>query len=133
MILTARLPDPEGGLFIYLNNSNHDEENNNRTGDPESFWAHGGSVETMKTYNLTIAAPHGLHIRVAAKIVELVRRSEATVRLFNRHNRTADGGSIISLMTLGLAHGHPVRVEVEGRHERAVADRLAEIFNESAV
>lgn len=84
----------------------------------------------MKTYNLTIAAPHGLHIRVAAKIVELVRRSEAKVRLFDRHNRQADGDSIISLMTLGAAHGHFVRVEIEGRHEKAVAAELSEIFSQ---
>ncbi len=87
----------------------------------------------MKTYNLTIATPHGLHLRVAAKIVELVRRTEAKVRLFGRDNRQADGGSIISLMTLGAEHGHRVRVEVEGRNEQLVLDGLAEIFNEKMV
>ncbi len=85
----------------------------------------------MKTYNLTIATPHGLHLRVAAKIVELVRRTEAKVRLFGRDNRQADGGSIISLMTLGAEHGHPLRVEVEGRNEQAVAEGLSEIFGET--
>ncbi|MBN2163583.1 MAG: HPr family phosphocarrier protein [Pontiellaceae bacterium] len=86
----------------------------------------------MKTYDLTIAAPHGLHIRVAAKIVELVRRSGARVRLFDRENRTADGDSIISLMMLGAEHGHLVRVEVEGRNEESVGAGLAELFSEPA-
>ncbi len=83
----------------------------------------------MKTYNLTIATPHGLHIRVAAKIVELVRRHGAKVRLFDLDNRHADADSIISLMTLGATHGHHLRVEVDGRNEQVVADGLAEIFN----
>jgi phosphotransferase system HPr (HPr) family protein len=86
----------------------------------------------MKTYNLTIAAPHGLHLRVAARIVELVRRHEAKVRLFDRENRQADGGSIVSLMILGAEHGHPLRVEVEGRNEQAVTEGLAEILGETA-
>ncbi|NLX26857.1 MAG: HPr family phosphocarrier protein [Lentisphaerae bacterium] len=51
----------------------------------------------MKTYNLTIGAPHGLHSRTAAKIVDLVRSHNAKVRLFNRHNESADGDSIISV------------------------------------
>ena len=60
--------------------------------------------------------------------MELVRRTGAKVRLFDRENRQADGGSIISLMILGAEHGHPLRVEVEGRNEQAVAEGLAEIF-----
>ena len=84
----------------------------------------------MKSYNLTIETPHGLHIRVAAKIVELVRRSGSKVRLFDREDRTADGDSLISLMILGAEYGNTVRVEVEGRNEDAVASGLTEIFSE---
>lgn len=82
----------------------------------------------MKTYILTIATPHGLHIRVAARIVELVRRYDAKVRLFDQDNRQADGDSIMSLMILGATHGDEVRVEVEGRNGQEVAGGLAELF-----
>jgi len=86
----------------------------------------------MKTYNLTIAAPHGLHLRVSAKIVELVRRTGAKVRLFGQNDRQADGGSVISLMTLGAEYGHMVRVEVEGRNELEIFKGLAEIVDDRA-
>jgi phosphotransferase system HPr-like phosphotransfer protein len=33
-------------------------------------------------------------------------------------------------MILGAEHGHPLRVEVEGRNKQAVVDELAEIFGE---
>ena len=83
----------------------------------------------MHTYNMTIANPHGLHMRPAAEIVKLVKRHRAKVRLFGADNRQADGSSILALLTLGLGHGNPVRVEVEGIDESQVADRLSEIFS----
>lgn len=84
----------------------------------------------MKTYNLTIGAPHGLHSRTAAKIVDLVRSHNAKVRLFNRHNESADGDSIISLLIFGTDMEHDIRVEVESRNEEAVVHGLTEIFSE---
>lgn len=84
----------------------------------------------MKTYTLTIAAPHGLHSRTAAKIVDLVRHHDAKVRLYDHANRTADGDSILSLLYFGTALGDNLRVEVESRNEDAVANGLTEIFSE---
>ena len=84
----------------------------------------------MKSYTLTIAAPHGLHSRTAAKIVELVRRNEAKVRLFDRNNHSADGDSILSLLYFGTALGKDLRVEVESQNEDAIANGLSEIFGE---
>ncbi len=83
----------------------------------------------MQTYNLTVADPHGLHLRVAAEIVDLVKRHRTKVRLFGTDNRQADGGSILGLLTLGLGHGNSVRVEVDGADESHVAARLSEIFS----
>ena len=89
----------------------------------------------METCSLTIAAPHGLHIRTAARIVELVRRSEAKVRLFGRDNQQADGGSLIAWMILFAERSRSggVKVEVEGRNRQAVAAGLAEILGERVI
>ena len=84
----------------------------------------------MKTYNLTIEAPHGLHSRTAAKIVEFVRSNNAKVRLLDRNNHSADGDSILSLLYFGTELGNDLRVEVESRNEDAVANGLTEIFSE---
>ena len=84
----------------------------------------------MQTYNLTVADPHGLHLRVAAKIVDLVKQYGTKVRLFGADNRQAYGGSIRGLLTLELGHGNSVRVEVDGADESQVAARLSEIFGD---
>ncbi|MEI8206062.1 MAG: HPr family phosphocarrier protein [Kiritimatiellales bacterium] len=84
----------------------------------------------MQTYNLTVADPHGLHLRVAAKIVNLVKQNRTKVRLFGADNRQADGGSILALLTLNAQQGNSIRVEVDGADESRVAARLSEIFSD---
>ena len=85
----------------------------------------------MHTYNMTVATPHGLHMRPAAEIVDLVKRhgAKVKVRLFGNGNRQADGGSILALLSLGIEQGHRIRVEVDGADEAQVAARLSEIFS----
>ncbi|MEI7851661.1 MAG: HPr family phosphocarrier protein [Kiritimatiellales bacterium] len=83
----------------------------------------------MHTYNMIVANPHGLHMRPAAEIVDLVKQYGTKVRLFGNGNQQADGGSIMALLTLGLERGNPVRVEVEGANESQVVARLSEIFS----
>lgn len=86
----------------------------------------------MQTRHIVVANPYGLHMRVAARVVQLVQKYGANVRLFNRDNRQADGRSVLDLMTLGVEQGTPVRVEVEGPGEIAIADGLAELFSDGA-
>jgi phosphocarrier protein HPr len=86
----------------------------------------------MQTYNLTVADPHGLHLRVAAKIVDLVKKHRTKVRLFGADNRQVDGGSILGLLTLGIEQGNSIRVEVDGADEFQVAARLSEIFSDGS-
>lgn len=84
----------------------------------------------MQSYDR--GSPWTPYIRTAARIVELVRRSDAKVRLFGRDNQQADGGSLIAWMILFAERGRGggVKVEVEGRNRQAVAAGLAEILGE---
>jgi phosphotransferase system HPr (HPr) family protein len=79
---------------------------------------------------MIVASPHGLHMRPAAEIVDLVKQYGTKVRLFGADNRQADGGSILGLLTLGIERGNSVRVEVDGADEVQVAVRLSEIFSD---
>jgi phosphotransferase system HPr (HPr) family protein len=82
----------------------------------------------MQTQNLIFTHPHGLHMRPAAEIVNLVKQHGVKVRLFGSHNRQADGGSMLDLLTLGIEQGKSIRVEVEGTNESVA--RLSEIFSD---
>ena len=84
----------------------------------------------MQTRHVIVENPNGLHLRVAARVVQLVQRQEARVRLVGADNREADGRSILGLVSLGAGHGEALRVEAEGPDEAQVADRLSEIFSD---
>ena len=86
----------------------------------------------MQTRDLVVANPNGLHMRVAARIVEIVRRHGAKVKFFGQNDQKADGNSIIELLTLGAEHGSQVRLEVNGPGEEQTARDLAEFFSDGA-
>ena len=86
----------------------------------------------MQTRHMVIANPHGLHLRVAARIVQLVQRYKARVRLFGADNREADARSVLGLISLGAGRGEQVRVEADGPGEQQVADALHELFSDGS-
>lgn len=86
----------------------------------------------MQIRDIIVANPHGLHMRVAARVTELVRRYGSTVRLRSKDNQVADGNSIMELLILGAEKGTPVRLEVEGPGEEQTANALVELFSDGA-
>ncbi len=82
----------------------------------------------MQTRDLVLVNPNGLHMRVAAKIVQVVQRYGAKVRLYNSEHRQADGESVLDLMTLGIESGASVHLEVEGANEFQATRSLEELF-----
>ncbi len=63
----------------------------------------------------------GLHLRAAAEFVKLAERFESEISLI-RGGASANGKSIISLVTLAAAQGTAVRVVADGEDaEQAVA------------
>ena len=86
----------------------------------------------MIARQIEIANPNGLHLRVAASIVALIRQYGVTARLFGRNEKKAAGDSILQLVSLDAAHGTTVRVEVDGPSETHVLDRIAGLFGAGA-
>lgn len=82
----------------------------------------------MQTRDLILVNPNGLHMRVAAKIVQVVQRYGAKVRLYKSEHRQANGESVLDLMTLGIEPGASVRLEVEGANEIQATRSLEELF-----
>jgi multiphosphoryl transfer protein len=74
----------------------------------------------------TVANPHGLHARPAARLVGEVRRLDATVTL--RNATTGAGpvpaGSLSRVATLGALCGHVVEVVASGRQAQAALDHV---------
>lgn len=75
----------------------------------------------------TIASAVGLHARPAALFSKAVADSEHTVSLTTK-GKTIDAQSILSIITLAIAHGDEVTIDVEGSDADRVADKLQAIL-----
>jgi phosphocarrier protein len=68
----------------------------------------------------------GLHLRAAAVFVKVAEGYQSDVTLF-RDESSANGKSIIALVTLAAAKGTPLRVVAEGPDAAAAAAVLAQL------
>src|SRR5690349_8388559 len=77
----------------------------------------------------TVANPHGLHARPAARVVQAVRAFDARVRIRNRTTGSAwvPAGSLSKVATLGVLPGHDVEVRASGDQAREALDSLLEL------
>jgi phosphoenolpyruvate-protein phosphotransferase/dihydroxyacetone kinase phosphotransfer subunit len=89
--------------------------------------------------SFTIANPHGLHARPAARLVALVRELDgAGVRLRNATTGSpwAPATSLARVTTLGALRGHRVEVAASGERAQVVVDAVLELaargFDEAA-
>ncbi|MDI3341014.1 MAG: HPr family phosphocarrier protein [Sphaerobacter sp.] len=84
----------------------------------------------MTEARLTITHPLGLHARPAALFVRTAAGFQSTVRLRNLTRdpeREADAKSILSLMTLGVEHGHEILIRADGPDEEAAIAALRQL------
>ncbi|MES2336890.1 MAG: phosphoenolpyruvate--protein phosphotransferase [Pseudomonadota bacterium] len=76
---------------------------------------------------LTVALPHGIHARPAARIAAVVRGRDAVVTLVCGEAR-ASALSMTGLIGLGAGFGATVSIEAQGSEADAVAAAIAEIL-----
>jgi phosphocarrier protein HPr len=76
----------------------------------------------------------GLHARAAALLVQTVNKFDAQVT-FSKDGQTADGRSIMGVLTLAATQGSKIQVEASGegaeRVVRAIEKLIDNRFNES--
>ena len=77
----------------------------------------------MKTCEVAIENPLGLHARAAAKFVHTAGRFTAHVRVA-RGGREMDGKSIMGLLLLGAAKGSTITITTDGVDEVDAIDAL---------
>jgi phosphocarrier protein len=86
------------------------------------------------TKKLEIKNKLGLHARAAALFVQTVNKFSAQVTVAN-DGQTADGRSIMGMLTLGAPQGSKIQVEVTGEDAdkalRAIEKLLDSRFNEN--
>ena len=86
------------------------------------------------TKKLEIQNKLGLHARAAALFVQTVNRFSAQVTVYN-DSMTADGRSIMGMLTLGATQGSKIQVEAIGEDAekalRALEKLLDNRFNEA--
>jgi len=85
----------------------------------------------MINKEIEITTPHGLHLRVAAKIVKANKDSETRV-IFIKDGQTADASSILELLLLGAGENSKIQVTVEGGNEQKVIQNVSEILIDGA-
>ena len=90
----------------------------------------------MVEFEAVVAAEVGLHARPAALFVQAVAAAGCSVKLtkiaVDGSIKTADGTSILQVMSLGVACGESVKVEVLGENEAEVAAQLKALLLDPA-
>ncbi len=84
----------------------------------------------MKTTQVTVRFPTGLHARTAASLVQLCKRFRSRI-VFRLGNRIASASSILSILLLAATFSSQLEVQASGEDEEA-AIRAAEVFFQSA-
>lgn len=80
--------------------------------------------QTVKLVN-----PLGLHARAAAKLVRCAGQFNSRVLLHNKiNNASANGKSILSLLTLGGSLGVEIDIKVEGGDEHEAMTAIVALF-----
>lgn len=84
----------------------------------------------MPEKRLTITHSAGLHARPASLFVRTAASFQSTLRVRNLSRdaeRDADPKSILSLMTLGIEHGHEILIQAEGPDADEALTELEEL------
>lgn len=84
----------------------------------------------MKSRIVTLQCEHGLHLRVAAQVVEATRNLDASVLLRCRDCAKANACSILQLLTLGAEQGMDIEIEADGADEEAALHAVADVFEQ---
>lgn len=82
----------------------------------------------MRTTQLTLINPLGLHARAASKFVDVAKGYGSKITLV-KEGKAVDGKSIMSLLLLGAPVGTSLELIVEGDDEDAATDGLSDLVH----
>lgn len=84
----------------------------------------------MKSRSVVVRCEHGLHARVAARIVKLAQKHEAEVHVHCDGCPRANACSILELLRLGAGFGTRLQVVAVGPDEESAVNALTDVFRD---
>jgi phosphotransferase system HPr (HPr) family protein len=85
----------------------------------------------MLSKKVIVRNEHGLHARVALRVIETSRDFHSQVTITSGSTR-ARANSIVDLMLLGAKEGSEIEVSAQGGDEEKSIQAISEIFSEGA-
>jgi phosphotransferase system HPr (HPr) family protein len=81
----------------------------------------------VRTIELDVVNPSGLHARPAAMFVRAAGAHRSRIRVSNvtRGTGPADAKSLLGVLGLGVSGGHRIAIEVDGEDEDAAIEGMA--------
>jgi phosphocarrier protein FPr len=85
-----------------------------------------GSGGEDRSFRITVDAPHGLHARPAARLVQTASSFDARVMVRDVTNGRgpADAGSLNAVATLGATRGHELEISVSGAQANEASEAI---------
>ena len=81
----------------------------------------------MLERTVTLGSKSGLHARPAAIFVQNAKGFQSQITL-TKNDKTANGKSILSVLTLGAEQGDQVVLKVSGEDAEVASDKLASLL-----
>lgn len=81
----------------------------------------------MLERKVTLGSKSGLHARPAAIFVQNAKGFQSQITL-TKNDKTANGKSILSVLTLGAEQGDQVVLKVSGEDAEVASDKLASLL-----
>ena len=78
---------------------------------------------------VTLASKSGLHARPAAVFVQRAKEFQSQITL-SKDGKTANGKSILSVLTLGAEQGQQITLQTEGDDAQLALEKLAALLEE---
>lgn len=84
----------------------------------------------MIAFSYTVTDDAGIHARPAGALIKMVRDSDCDVAI-KKDDKTADGKKIFTVMALGVKCGDTVTVEISGKDEQILAEKIQAFMQEN--
>ena len=81
----------------------------------------------MKSFEYTITAPAGIHVRPAGLLVKEIKNYASTVTVI-KGGKSVNALMLLALMGMGIKQGDTVKVTVEGADEDTAAAAVEAFF-----
>ncbi len=84
------------------------------------------------TRTFVVVCPHGIHLRIAARIVALANHFQSAI-WFSSRTRSANTKSILSLLELGLVEGDSVTMTARGPDAEPALEAMEALVGDPAI